>query len=182
MGKDKAFLIMGGQTLLRRALALARTVAREVRIVGSREKFESFGSVVEDVFTDCGPLAGIHAALRATTSDLNLVLAVDLPFLTPEFLSYVVEAAKQSKSPATVALTGSNWQSLCGVYRKEFADVAENALREGKLRLDSLLATANASVIGEGELSRAGFSTEMFRNINTAEEFAEAERQLAKEI
>ncbi len=56
MGTDKAFMEYQGHTLLARALDLGRSVASEVRIVGSQEKFAAFGSVVEDVFRDCGRL------------------------------------------------------------------------------------------------------------------------------
>ena len=65
MGRDKAFVMLQGRTLLARALEVCRTVTSDVRIVGDRKKFAPFAPVVEDVFPGCGPLAGIHAALRA---------------------------------------------------------------------------------------------------------------------
>src|ERR1022692_1796718 len=88
MGADKAFVDYEGRTLLARALDLARSVTADVRIVGSREKFAPFAPVVEDVFRDCGPLGGIHAALRASLTELNLVLAVDTPFVSWAFAQY----------------------------------------------------------------------------------------------
>ena len=57
MGSDKVFASLGGRSLLARALELARSVTSDVRIVGSAEKFATFAPVIEDVFTDCGPLA-----------------------------------------------------------------------------------------------------------------------------
>ena len=60
MGRDKAFLTLGGSTLLERALAVARCVSQEVTIVGQREKFAACGNVIEDVYPGQGPLAGIH--------------------------------------------------------------------------------------------------------------------------
>src|ERR1700674_299348 len=75
MGADKAFVEYEGRTLLARTLDLARSVTAEVFIVGSKQKFAPFAPVVEDVFCDCGPLGGIHAALRASHTELNLMLA-----------------------------------------------------------------------------------------------------------
>ena len=66
MGTDKALVPLDGRTLLARALDLARSLTREVRIVGDKQKFAPFAPVVEDVFPGCGPLGGIHAALRAS--------------------------------------------------------------------------------------------------------------------
>src|SRR5690242_14390814 len=73
MGADKAFVPLEGRPLLARAIELAGAVTSDVRIVGSAEKFGSFGPVVEDQFRDCGPLGGIHAALRSSSTDLNLI-------------------------------------------------------------------------------------------------------------
>src|ERR1043166_3117140 len=81
MGRDKAFLQLGGRTMLDRAIELANTVAPIGRIVAPQEKFLTIARTIEDVFLDCGPLGGIHAALTCTTTELNLVLAVDSPFV-----------------------------------------------------------------------------------------------------
>ena len=81
MGTDKAFLQFRGRTLLANALKLTRAVAGEVRIVGDSTKFADFGAVVEDVYPGCGPLGGIHAALKSSDTDLNVVIGVDLPML-----------------------------------------------------------------------------------------------------
>ena len=65
MRADKAFVSLDGRTLLARALDIARCVTQDVRIVGDPHKFATFGPTVEDVFPNCGPLGGIHAALRS---------------------------------------------------------------------------------------------------------------------
>src|SRR6266849_10776941 len=95
MGTDKAFVTLDGRTLLARALDLARSVTSEVRIVGSAEKFAAFGPVVEDVFRECGPLGGIHAGLRSSPAELNLVLAVDLPFVSAELFRFLIGRARK---------------------------------------------------------------------------------------
>jgi len=58
MGVDKAFLEVGGRTLLARALELAETVAQQVRVVGDKTKFAPFGIVVDDIYPERGPLGG----------------------------------------------------------------------------------------------------------------------------
>jgi molybdopterin-guanine dinucleotide biosynthesis protein A len=52
--------------------------------------------------------------------------------------------------------------------------VAEQSLRDGKNKVDSLFAGVPTCVIDEKELEQAGFSVEMFRNLNTPEEFETA--------
>jgi molybdopterin-guanine dinucleotide biosynthesis protein A len=52
--------------------------------------------------------------------------------------------------------------------------VAEQSLLEGKNKIDSLFARVETCVIEESELVRAGFSEQMFRNLNTPEELEKA--------
>jgi molybdopterin-guanine dinucleotide biosynthesis protein A len=171
METDKAFVALDGRTLLARALDVVRSVTSDVRIVGDAAKFASFAPVVEDMFRGCGPLGGIHAALRASVTDLNLVLAVDLPFVSAALLQYLVTQAQDSTEAAvTVPRAAGGWQPLCAVYRKEFADAAELALREGCYKIDALFDVVKVRVIDEDELAGRGFSPRIFRNLNTQEE------------
>src|SRR5579862_800424 len=102
MGADKAFLQLNGHTLLERALQTVSAVASAVWILGGREKFGVFGNVIEDEFPDHGPLGGIHAALRASHADLNLILAVDMPFVDARFLEYLVQRAGAKAAVVTI--------------------------------------------------------------------------------
>jgi molybdopterin-guanine dinucleotide biosynthesis protein A len=174
MGEDKAFLVLEGRSLLARALDLAGTVTRDVRVAGEAAKFAAFGPVVEDVYPHRGPLGGIHAALRNSGSELNLMLAVDLPFVEPRFLEYLVEQARASSSMVAVPRAAGGWQPLCAMYRLEFAAVAEKSLRAGRNKIDALFSEVETREITEEELLRENFSPDMFRNLNTREEFERA--------
>jgi phospholipid/cholesterol/gamma-HCH transport system ATP-binding protein len=187
MGEDKAFVQMDGRSLLARSLDLARSVTNDVRVVGDSAKFGDFAPVVEDVFPDCGPLAGIHAALRATSTTLNLILAVDVPFVSPSFLRYLISRAQSSPTAlAAVPRAAGGWQPLCAIYRPGFADPAETALLAGRCKIDELFQVVETQVIEERELVQAGFSMAIFRNLNTKEELftatEAANRQPAADI
>jgi molybdopterin-guanine dinucleotide biosynthesis protein A len=174
MGSDKAFLRLGDEILLSQALKVAGAVAGEVRIVGDAKKFAGFGRVLEDVYRDRGPLGGIHAALSSSATELNLMLAVDLPFVGREFLEYLLLRARESGAVVTVPRAGGGLQPLCAAYRRGFAEFAEQSLSEGENKIDRLFASVGTRVIEEDELVRAGFSAEMFRNLNTPEEWEKA--------
>jgi molybdenum cofactor guanylyltransferase len=179
MGRDKAFVEYEGRTLLARALDLARSVSSGVWIVGSKEKFAEFAPVVEDVFRDCGPLSGIHAALRGSLTELNVVLAVDMPFVSSAFLEYLITHARSAPDEAVVVpRSEGRRQPLCAVYRREFALVAERALQARQNRIDRLFDEVHTRVIEQEELEDAGFSFAIFRNLNTPEEL-EAEKRRA---
>ncbi len=179
MGTDKAFMTLNGRSLLERMLDLGRSVTPDVRIIGNAQKFAPFAPTVEDVFRDCGPLGGIHAALRASSSELNLILAVDLPFVSPALLQYLITRAQSAPAAsATVPDAAGGWQPLCAVYRREFADAAESALRAGRYKIDELFDVVQTQRIEEGELASAGLSPELFQNLNTREEVKAATEKL----
>ena len=176
-GKDKVFLEFGGQTLLDRALSVMGTVCDRVAIVGDPAKFTNYESVVADIFPGCGPLAGIHAALLHSSAELNLMLAVDMPFVSRELLALLFAAASDEANDAiiTVPRSGRGPQPLCAVYRRDFSPVAEQALRAGKYKIDATFSGVSVRVIKEGELAAAGFAERSFFNVNTPQDRLAAE-------
>lgn len=178
MGADKAFLMLDGRTLLQRAVELASFVANDVHIVGKSSKFAGFAHVIQDRYVGRGPLGGIHAALTASTSELNLMLAIDLPFLEQEFLKYLVNQARAANAVVTVPRAAGGFQPLCAIYRREFGVLAEQALAAGRNKIDTLFAQTVVRIIEEDELARFAFSPAMFDNLNTREEWEQARRRL----
>jgi molybdopterin-guanine dinucleotide biosynthesis protein A len=185
MGTDKAFLEFGGQTLLDRALAVVGTVSSSVMIVGDPNKFAKYGETkygstkygpaVADIFPGCGPLAGIHAALTHSSAELNLMLAVDMPFVSTELLDFLFKVAEEDDAIVTVPRVGKGLQPLCAVYRPAFCATAEQSLREGNYKVDAAFSGVGICVIEEAELATAGFSERCFFNVNTPQDHLAAE-------
>lgn len=171
MGTDKAFLPFRGRTLLSRALETAHTLTDGIYIVGDPAKFEGLGNVIADTFPDSGPLGGIHAALAAHKAEWNLVLAVDLPLITPAFLKFLVGESRRSDAVVTVPQSNGLFHPLCAVYRAGFAGIAEQALRTGHYKIDPLFRSVETGIIDDSDLQKAGFSARLFANVNTAEEY-----------
>lgn len=171
MGADKALLTFRDRTLLSRALQTAAGASAKVVIVGQRERYAIYGEVVEDVFTGCGPLGGIHAALRATGTELNLVLSVDMPLMTAQFLRWLLEQARNASELIVVPDSLGGQQPLCAVYRRPVYALAEQALEDGDYKIGHLFQRVPTRFISEVELREAGFSPQVFRNVNTVEEY-----------
>lgn len=175
MGADKAFLEFSGQRLLDRALSVAGTVCGSVTIVGDPARFGEYATTVADIFSGCGPLAGIHAALVSSSAELNLMLAVDMPFVSPELLAFLFATADENGAIITVPRTGRGLQPLCAIYRREFAAAAEVALRAGKHKIDAAFSRVPIEVIDESRLAAVGFSEQTFFNVNTPRDRLAAE-------
>ncbi len=182
MGTDKAFLEFDGRTLLDRALAVTAATCDGVLIVGDPAKFAKYGisknwPVIADIFPGCGPLAGIHAALVHSTAELNLIVAVDMPFVSAELLAFLFATAEKSSALVTVPRVGKGLQPLCAVYSRDFAAVAERALRAGEYKIDAVFRSVSTRVIEESELAAGGWSEQSFFNVNTPQDRMAAENE-----
>jgi molybdopterin-guanine dinucleotide biosynthesis protein A len=134
MGSDKPSLPFGSETMLERVTRIARSVADDVIVVGRRDQG---ASTVHDATEDQGPLAGIAAGLSASTTDLNIVVACDMPLINPEVLKRLVSLI--GDHDACVAVVDEHASALCGVYRSRVAAAAQALLDAGERRLMRLL-------------------------------------------
>ena len=132
MGRDKAWLEVGGQSLLARQIGLMREIgAAEIFISGRTDvDYSAFGCrVLQDKIFDAGPLAGIERALDAAEFPLLLVLAVDLPEMTAKFLCAL--AANCSGTSGAIPRANGNIEPLAAFYPKAAHSLAESLLRAG---------------------------------------------------
>jgi len=205
MGQDKALLELAGKPLVLRAVEKLRLVCCEVSILGNREELEAYAPLVRDLHEGCGPLGGIEAALAHSTKAWNLFMAVDMPFLPVGFLDVWVRSVMESDRARVALFTvdGRPQPALCLVHQ-EVAPFVNGAVMRGEFRLFPVLmeaATQRAGEVGvklnetllnfpwSGELgafdgglngwvpteAQRGALHLWFANLNTPEEFAEAE-------
>ena len=87
-------------------------------------------------------------------------MAVDMPFLQPELLSYLIAQARQHRCNGRGAGAGGRLQPFCAVYRQAFAEVAERSLRAGENKIDRLFSEVETRVIEHKEMERNGFTEE----------------------
>ena len=181
MGTDKALLELAGRPLIEHMLELVRSVCPQAYVVGDPGKFSRLAPVIPDRYAGQGPLAGIHAALTRSETNLNLILGVDLPFLEADWLRYLVSASRTSGAVVTLPVAGGFVQTLCAVYRTEFAELAAQALAAGQNKVDALFPKTSVRQISQEELAKAGFGPTMFRNVNTPEEWQQAQQAMGSD-
>ncbi len=175
MGQDKALLrLAGGETLMEHTIAVCAAVSPEVKIVGPHERYATFSwaaEFVHDQFEGCGPLGGIHAALQNTQTDLNLIVAVDMPQLTSDLLAFIVRKVIGTDALAVVPRVAQREQPLCAVYRRGFLELAAQSLQAGKYKIGALFRPETTLIIEESELQQHGFAAALFSNTNTPEDW-----------
>lgn len=178
MGTNKALLELNGLTLVERTRNLLAGLCGRACILGSADLYGGLGECFPDIYPGCGPLAGIHAALRNTKTRFNLITAVDTPFLTPEFLRYMLQSATANPSSVvTVPKIAGYVQPLCAVYTPDFLPAAEAALRAGRYKIAPLFAEVETLVLTGEQLAPFALQSGMFDNLNTPEDYEKALRR-----
>jgi molybdopterin-guanine dinucleotide biosynthesis protein A len=165
MGRDKAALDWRGRSLLEHMHALLATVCDTVHVVGRNN--------LPDRLPDLGPLGGISTALHSTATRNNLVVAVDLPFLTRDLLKYVKEHLEDTAFPLVVCQVDSDFP-LCLGIRRDLAAALDAYIAAGKRSLQGFIGSTPRKVI-------SGLSRQRFINLNTQADYLAALQNDIKE-
>ena len=146
MGRDKALLPIEGSLLVQRTAEVVRAAAGSVTLIGAPGRYTHLGlPVLPDLVDNCGPICGLHTALKTTAADWNLIVACDMPGLTAGFLGNLLAAAKQLGCACLVPKTDSGLHPLCGVYHRRAGDVVEFAIHHNSFKMHDLLKSLGAA-------------------------------------
>jgi molybdenum cofactor guanylyltransferase len=133
MGRDKAWVELDGKPLIVRAVDTARKLGIEEVFISGRVG-EDYSALKCPVLFDrelgFGPLGGIERGLHAATSTLLLVLAVDLPHMTTEFLKKLF--ASCDRFTGVVPELDGRLEPLAAIYPKRCHAFVFEAIAESR--------------------------------------------------
>jgi molybdopterin-guanine dinucleotide biosynthesis protein A len=171
MGRDKALLIVDGETLLARTARVLGAVFAEVVCIGPpREGCDL--AALGDRRAGLGPLSGIATALAEARTEWVFVAACDMPLLEPAFIRELWRAPRRpSAAAAIVPLEGDRAHPLCAFWRAELAAAADRALDRGALSVTDFAASVAASYV---EFASGDPQASALTNVNTLAEYRSA--------
>lgn len=177
MGRDKALLPWGDATLLDHAIARLSAVCGDVRILcGPEERYADHGvPVVVDVVRDAGSLGGLLTGLELLTEEPALFLAVDLPHVTIDLLRFLAGLA--TACDAVVPLSPNGPEPLCAVYGPACLAPVRRSIERGAFRMTSFWSDVRVREVSQDELPAFGDPVQLFRNVNTPDDYSEGIRE-----
>jgi molybdopterin-guanine dinucleotide biosynthesis protein A len=171
MGRDKAALPFGGESMLARAVRTASAVSEDVMVVGlSRMAEVAPARHLSD--PGDGPLVALTTALRSAREGEVLLLACDMPLVTPALLRQLHALAGQAE--ACVPRVDGIAVPTCAIYRRDVVEVAEALVARGERALRSLLDRLSVRWVEESELRTADPDLASFIDCDTPEDYARA--------
>lgn len=176
IGGDKAVVLMGGRPLVSYGLAALREAFASEPVVVAKSDTElpalpAGVRVWVEPDEPRHPLTGIVRALECAGGRDVVVLAVDLPLVTPVLLRALVEeAGPRGGSPVVVARAGGRMQPLCAVYAASVLPLLRAAPVDGRL---------NSIIEGMGAVAVDVADADALLNVNTPGDARRAQALLA---
>ena len=173
MGSDKAQRPFGGVAAATRTSRLLATLFDDVMLVGGEAPADAIGRRVEDVPGPQCALRGIVAALDASRAERVLIVATDLPLLTPALLLALVA---WPVAGVVLPRNGAHIEPLCALWLRERAVVVARAqLVAGRLALHEVVAQLDARYLEGADLQAADPDSTSLANANTPQTWTRLE-------
>ena len=185
-GQDKALVEIAGAPMLLRMRGLLSSIAENVRVIAAPQKYAALGVTgIPDRWAGEGPLAGIITALLTTKetggADWNLIIGCDMPFLTREWLSYLVERALASGAEVVAPKSAQGLEPLCACWLTGAAPKLQTAFESGTRKITQAMKQLQLEIVDESDWKGFDSAGRLFWNMNTAADYDEAKRILEAE-
>jgi molybdenum cofactor guanylyltransferase len=178
-GQPKGLELIRGTRIVDRVVSVLRATTDDLLLVAN----DPGGSTwlpgirtVSDIRPGHGSLGGIHAALVHAGQPI-LVVAWDMPFVTPQILSALRAAGAEADVAVPESGSPRGVEPLCAFYRPSCIPPIEERLDAGDLRVIGFFDRVRVARISAPEDPDI-----IFMNVNTPSELALAEALAAGQI
>lgn len=175
MGFDKQYLRGRDRKLIDILLPGLRARFKDVLIITNMPELYAGEDirVADDIYPHMGPLGGIHSALAHAQSEAVFVMACDMPILDLPYLDYLTSRCRGKNYDACVTGGRNNdrYQAFHSYYYRSALPVIESDLSQGLASVNYLLKKINTLVIPWDEAGQYTTRPDLFRNLNTREEY-----------
>ena len=191
LGRDKAAEPFAGEPLLRRVIRRAAagvsvnadadaSAVGEVDVVVVAADAARAAALplapgtrtVVDAFPGCGPLGGIYTGLGAARTEWSLVVACDLPFLSPPLLRYL--AGLRHGVDIVAPIIDGRPEPTHALYSRRCRPAIAARLQAGQLKTADLFDDVRVRYVDETEMRRFDPELLSFFNINRPADLARA--------
>jgi molybdopterin-guanine dinucleotide biosynthesis protein A len=186
MGQDKALMPFLGDPLIQRVVDRMTPIANEVLITAnSPDDYRFLGlGLFADLIPGRGALGGLYTALVSAKFPLTAVVACDMPFASPTLIEAMSRLIVQEDVDVVIPDSGGGLEPMHAVFRREACIPAiKSAIDNDRWKLISWFPQVKVRVLKPEEVAQYDPAGLAFWNLNTPEDFAEAEhraRELSK--
>ncbi len=164
MGSEKGLVKYKGNALIEYSINALRSVCDELVISSANDCYAYLAiPIVSDEIENCGPIGGIYSCMKAFPSDIYLVISCDVPHITPQLFSELLNVLNENEAVIPIDESGKK-QPLVACYSSMCFPVFQNELMEGRLKMMKLLSKLNVNYYPVSK------SDNLFFNANTPDD------------
>ena len=181
MGEDKALKPFLGRPLIQRVIDRMVPLADEIIVTTNQPAGYGFLNpvrLVPDLKPGRGALGGLYTAVASASSALAAVVACDMPFASPRLFEAACRLMLEEGADVVIARKGEGYEPLHALYRRETCLPAiEAAILADQWKVISWFPQVKVRVLTADEIRSCDPSGLCFWNLNTPEEFTQAEER-----
>ena len=176
MGRDKAFLELGGKTLIERVITASADLGQSetILITNKPDEYRHLGLEMHtDILPDKGSLGGIYTALAQAAHPAVLVLACDMPFIKTELLRFMIAQLDEATDIVVPRVEGYP-QGMHAIYRKTCLPPIREQLQANRLKIIRFYGKMRVRYLDEADYAPYDAEGRSFTNLNTPAELEQA--------
>lgn len=184
MGIDKALMPFLGIPLIQRLQRRFQGLGNELLVITNHPDEYRFLDLplYKDILPGRGALGGLLTALEVSASEYVGLIAADMPFASPELLSFLWEDIKATGADAVLPSSSFGPEPMHAIYsRVSCLPLVRQAIEQDLWRMNAWHDQAQVRQINASQTIAAAGSEYTFVNLNTKVDFHEAE-DLARKL
>jgi molybdopterin-guanine dinucleotide biosynthesis protein A len=139
-GIDKGLVPLKGEPMIKHVIKRLNPQVSEILINANREieTYQGFGFTIiaDEISVFAGPLAGLHAGMKAAKTEFLLSVPCDSPLISEDLCARLMAALEAQKSDIAVAKTGDQHHPVFCLCRTNLAQNLENFLNAGGRKVE----------------------------------------------
>ena len=170
MKTEKGLVSFRGKMIVEHVIEALNKITHHIIIVTANPAYKQFGfPCFEDEMQNKGPLGGIYTGLVHSTAQKNLVVGCDMPLISVNVLSDLVNNSSDEDVLLTEHLGKA--EPLCSVYDKNCIPHFKSLLEQNHLKITDALKGLTTRVTSFDK--EEWFKGNEFTNINFIDELKE---------
>ncbi len=173
MGKEKGLVELHGKKLISYVIEVLKPVVGKIIISSNSNAYHDKDyEVIADIYPDSGPMGGIYSCLQHSSTQKNLVVSCDIPFITRSLLKNIL--AFSNDYNLIVPWHGKKlYEPLCAYYDKKLLGVLFEFITRKHYRIPDVFKEVKFKAFDLNLFS--GYDKDLFLNINSRAELKKAE-------
>jgi len=178
MGQNKALLKLNGKYIISYVIELLQPFCKEIIISTNTNELDFLQHrKVNDIYNDIGPISGIFSSLLKSTTNKNIVLSCDTPFINSNLLS---ELLSHSHNFDIVLPEFNNYlQTMTGFFSKNIIPVVNKEIKNKNYIPPKIFEKCKLKKL-EINSKKRYFNKNIFFNINSLKDFSKAKEIMKK--